>query len=129
MRNVSTSVSMKLRECPFCGGEASKTHIPYIGGGGYGNVIECDTCWAKTGYYDTEAEAIEAWNTRYPAEIDAVPVTEENMKQHGWVRERTCKNVMEPGYNYFECSECGEKKYSGDTRFNYCPNCRAKVVE
>ena len=89
----------KLKPCPFCGGEASKVWIPYIGGGGYGNVIECDDCWAKTGYYATEAEAIAAWNTR---------------------AERTCRN--ERG----RCSACDAIMYDAP---NYCPRCGARVVE
>lgn len=96
----------ELKPCPFCGGEASKVWIPYIGGGGYGNVIECDDCWAKTGYYATEAEAIAAWNAR---------------------AERTCKNTQSD--LDFMCSECGKCVDRGRViKIKYCPNCGAKVV-
>ena len=57
--------------------------------------------------YDTAKEAIAAWNTR---------------------AERTCENVMPRSYNYLECSLCGALTYQGKAEFNYCPNCRAKVV-
>lgn len=104
----------ELKPCPFCGGEASNVWIPYIGGGGYGNVIECDDCWAKTGYYDTEAEAIKAWNTR---------------------AERTCKG--ESDLSEWVCSECQCWIPTGITpenservsAWNFCPHCGAKAVE
>ena len=53
--------------------------------------------------------------------------------------ERTCKNVydemkMDACDNGFECSECGEKVedcegYHVKGTWNYCPGCRAKVVD
>lgn len=54
----------KLKRCPFCGGEALVCIKPFIGESGRGFVVECDGCWASTGYYETEEEAIEAWNRR-----------------------------------------------------------------
>lgn len=123
----------ELKPCPFCGGEA-KTVLadtyPHRGMlhswfvactdsecgcelGFYG-MDENGTC----GTYETEAEAIEAWNTR---------------------AERTCR-MTDRG----ECSECGAyivrawtevHDFNGDMKridlrsHNYCPNCGAKVVE
>ena len=57
----------KLKPCQFCGGPASLYRMPYIGGGGYGSVVECDRCWAKTGYYEIKDAAIAAWNRRTDA--------------------------------------------------------------
>lgn len=95
----------ELKPCPFCGGEASK-RLFY--GTRYG--VYCDECDARVGgLFGTEAEAVEAWNTR---------------------AERTCY-PSENLYGFLMCcSECGRSlKDIGGTLFNYCPNCGAKVVE
>ena len=55
---------LKLEKCPFCGGEA----IIWEGPGYY--KIRCRShyeCAASVGPYDTEKEAIAAWNRRPPA--------------------------------------------------------------
>lgn len=104
----------ELKPCPFCGGEAEATRSYGIASGFVFHIVECLCCWAKTSFCDTEAEAIEAWNTRY---------------------ERTChtvkgsrKYVLSDGTELFEdgCSECNGYLSDGD---NFCPNCGAKVVE
>jgi len=100
-----------LNPCPFCGGEASK-RLFY--GGKYG--IYCDECSARVGgLYDTEAEAIAAWNAR---------------------AERTCKSTTDDNAWCFVCSECGKSFPRSNLHLahnhgeiNYCPNCGAKVVD
>jgi Lar family restriction alleviation protein len=71
----------ELKPCPFCGGEAKliRTHPnPAIDWGGrYGTTVwevycsntDCP-CEAGTGWKNTEAEAIEAWNTRHDERVD-----------------------------------------------------------
>lgn len=53
----------ELLPCPFCGGEARTS------GEAFENTIlslvYCTSCGAAGGYRHTEAEAAEAWNTRY----------------------------------------------------------------
>lgn len=54
----------ELKPCPFCGGKAEVVWMPYINVEGMGLVVECNHCWAETGYYATREEAIAAWNRR-----------------------------------------------------------------
>ncbi|MBR3160814.1 MAG: hypothetical protein IKF14_17145, partial [Atopobiaceae bacterium] len=54
---------------------------------------------------------------------------DEHMAELGWVRERTCQRekhgVKMDGSPRLRCSLCG---YGiGDKRFNYCPNCGARI--
>lgn len=129
----------KLLPCWHCGGKAA----PFGGAGNH--AVKCDTCGVTNepliadettylGYegYDTEAKAIEAWNTRH---------------------ERTCRNVANREYEderSFTCSECGARDAFGEGVYHlggckeidgsichwdswpvwkFCPNCGAKVVE
>lgn len=60
-RNISNE---RLRECPFCGHEAS---LYLSDGGDYGEdyfTVECSFCTCSMDIYDTEEEAIKTWNTR-----------------------------------------------------------------
>ena len=140
--------------CPFCGGEAELVEADY-GMFNTGYAVYCHSCCTKVGVtgrlgeayewtpiYDTEADAIAAWNSRSERVTDdeweiyqrSVPATEENMAMFGWVRERTChivknsrKYVLSDGCELFEdgCSICNSYIGDGD---NYCSNCGAKVV-
>lgn len=56
-------MATELKPCPFCGGEAKIRDFstpdlePEIG-------VFCTNCRGQTFVYETEAEAIEAWNRR-----------------------------------------------------------------
>ena len=96
----------ELKPCQFCGGEASKVWMPYIGGGGYGSVVECDTCFA---------DEVTHRNCKYSV-------------NRGW-RERTCNmKLTTVGYS---CSVCHSVDWTekNKPKPKYCPNCGAKVVE
>ena len=126
----------ELKPCPFCGGEAEILTAESMHGG-YLSGIMCNDCRSRGDVYDTEAEAIEAWNTRAVVDItsllnqDAPPVT--------YVRERTCRFIDDSGGEFPpKCSACGyepsiyECSWLGDGGYefegNYCPNCGAKVI-
>ena len=52
---------IKLKPCPFCGGEADYI-LPIHW------IIQCKGCLVETAGFDTVEEAAEAWNTRKPME-------------------------------------------------------------
>lgn len=103
----------ELKPCPFCGGEAQ---VARTAAGYWAAYCEEPMC-GRVGNFKTEAEAIDAWNTR---------------------AERTCR-MTDRG----ECSECGAyivrawtevHDFNGDMKridlrsHNYCPNCGRKVM-
>lgn len=103
-------MSMKLKPCPFCGGEVKV--LPWADRHTWGNECPffcgCSKCRTVGDCYGTEAEAVAAWNTRV---------------------ERTCRMETEEScQNWMSCSEC-HADYYNDQPINYCPNCGAKVVE
>ena len=54
---------IKLKHCPFCGGEASLSHLPR-----WGYWVECENmeCYLMptTVSFPTAEEAVDAWNRR-----------------------------------------------------------------
>lgn len=105
-----------LLPCPFCGGEA-RTRLD----GDWW--VVCSNCTCEIGFmgmdengcqghYPTEAEAVEAWNTRH---VD------------------TCRNV-DADQGWFECSECKcicsvDWYGSGFGTPKFCPSCGKKVEQ
>lgn len=100
----------ELKPCPFCGGEAEMLTAESMNGG-YLFGIMCNDCRSRGDVYDTEAEAIEAWNTRAERTCHFI----ENYGEGCWSKE----------HRDGKCSICGEEMKG---RYNYCPNCGAKVV-
>lgn len=116
----------ELLSCPFCcGDDINIVRTKTIFDNRLGYLVLCADCGCTNGFnvdteftaftdFDTEANAIDAWNMR---------------------AERTCRNVA-PNPGCFECSVCGCDVSGGDELganmfnggWNYCPNCRAKVV-
>ena len=105
-------MTSELKSCPFCGTCIPVVVIypkPFVG-----YELECRECHATTARYDTEAEAVEAWNTRHV---------------------EMCENTNLYGYSRrFECSACGYSVIAHnceeriDELPNYCPNCGRKVT-
>ncbi len=132
----------ELLSCPFCGGEAT---VERIGKSGY-FYVACNTAYCcDFGRFDTEAEAIAAWNSRadYHGYEQAAIEAWESIKAWNSRAERTCRIVKTwsdsdyiNDWNY-RCSECRgfipvneRDPETGDviSAANYCPNCGAKVV-
>ena len=55
----------RLKPCPFCGGEASIDWSYHLCAAPVTYNVECRRCTAKIEYpYDSEEEAVMAWNRR-----------------------------------------------------------------
>ena len=94
--------------CPFCGHEGElrqKTLELWY--------VECCYCEARTGLYDYESDALDAWNDRTP--------------KHGyWERSQ------DDEANVWQCSECGEEWQlmegtPAENRMNYCHHCGSRL--
>ena len=95
-----------------CGGEAIVA--PYHGDGYESFYVYCQNCNIDSDYYETEAEAVTAWNTA--------------------MGERTAKviehdaSITVDGYKYhrseYLCSACKKKVIGGD---EYCSHCGARL--
>ena len=59
----------RLRECPFCGGEVYVSREDCYGNIDDNYLVHCDECGLQFGFinqFESEEEAIKAWNTRKP---------------------------------------------------------------
>lgn len=52
----------ELKSCPFCGGSTYLFDFPDVDGMNYS--IKCNSCCVTSALYDTEVEAVDAWNKR-----------------------------------------------------------------
>jgi len=100
-------MSEKLKQCPFCGREAIMGIACHVHED-YAFRVECRECKIVTPFYDTEAEAIEAWNRRAErtAKVQELPRRSETSLD--W--EGICSNCgayTNLDMNY--CFECGAK--------------------
>ena len=92
-----------------CGGEAKigKNEWHYDTGTIEEYYVYCEECLTATGAYDTEAEAITAWNRamgKIPVKVEVV----------------TAKN----GRTWEQCSRCFNEVYYN---LPYCPGCGARL--
>lgn len=67
-------MNTELKPCPFCGGEeaGTKWHHGYwsVQCGYYHDATKSDHCFQDWGEFDTEQEAIDAWNRRISDESE-----------------------------------------------------------
>lgn len=102
----------ELKPCPFCGGEAEayncgpwlRDHFMWY--------VKCSGCSSMTPNKPTEAEAVEAWNTRH-VETCTIECNE---------------RFANFAYRLYTLS-CGHTVWTMGDAPNYCPNCGAKVVD
>ena len=120
-----------IKPCPFCGGEDVSVDAGYWDAHGARCEIGCENPQCEvhpcSDLYPTEAEAIEAWNTRVETVTVVTGITTvTDTPQITYVPERTCKIVPFEGQTVFgKCSECHSWIHG---KMNYCSNCGAKVV-
>lgn len=100
----------ELKPCPFCGGEAELYASPAKDGWNY---VFCKKCQTAGDNYDTEAEAIEAWNTRHERTTRIVQSTKGIPLGESIVYSLAC-----------ETCGCGIS-----TKDSYCRSCGARVKE
>lgn len=106
----------ELKQCPFCGGEAIVERDSFSGSFYVGCLN--DECLGFSGLgwtYKKEEEAIEAWNKRHERtchfdQTDEIPTIS------GMIR-------------VWECSNCGRECEELNGVYEYCPHCKAKVIQ
>lgn len=120
-----------LRPCPFCGGGAELLTAESMHGGHLFGIM-CNDCRSRGDVYDTEAEAIAAWNTRYHSEFEKTVI--KAWKEIKDYQERTCEEygsvrVWQSCNVWSHELSCGHEVDTLDSEPpNYCPNCGCKVV-
>lgn len=56
-----------IKTCPCCNGESTlRSRCSWLAPDGYTYYVQCAECKTMSGYYETENEAIKAWNKRIP---------------------------------------------------------------
>lgn len=119
----------ELLPCPFCGGKAKHVYFRFT----ETYSVCCRNCGAESNEFDTEEEAIEAWNTRsltFPDEVQEAQhhlCELERITGEAWRPERTCKYIWDANRHVWFCSECGGLEPCSDS-VNYCCDCGAKVI-
>lgn len=77
---------VKLKSCPFCGGEA-RIEAEYIGKEKYLYSVSCiNDCVTQGIYHKTVDSAIKAWNTRTPVEKVIERLEEEYSQDVGYLK-------------------------------------------
>lgn len=111
---------IKLKSCPFCGGEAklidSSRRLSYV---------RCSKCGAETDSFEMSVEycsnekAAEAWNQR----------ANQPLKAH-WTRKDVTSYDGETIKNGAAiCGRCKKAFFMPTDAFDYCPNCGARMDE
>lgn len=119
-----------LKPCPFCGGEAE---MKYEVSPAFGDIyyVQCECLRAQTQLYQTESEAIAAWNARAERTCELELDGTFKYKHGGSGHEQ--KELFGTEWRVMErrrCSSCHKVLLVDDSiAYEYCPHCGAKVVD
>ncbi len=113
------SSEMKPVRCG-CGGEAVTDYLIGETGEGISWYVYCKECETETKWYDTEAEAITAWNRAMSGVAKDINVPNKTAK------------VSENATRLY-CGECGERlddydDICGEPPIKYCPQCGCRLI-
>ena len=105
-----------------CGGEAVIDQTE-----GYDEYqVYCPKCFMQSGTYDTEAEAVKAWNLAMGAsDINVGNKFAKDMNVPN--KERTAKVENQESRHIYWIGDCNECQCEVDSYMNYCPNCGARL--
>ena len=111
----------ELKPCPFCGdvytaGVEGHVKVTETARSGPRYGVACFSCGGRIHFFETETEAIAAWNTR----AERTCSLPETRIDHGSIEYNGTTS-------WRLCSECGEEVLAYPATF--CPNCGAKVVD
>ena len=124
--NLNNSNNLKPVRCG-CGGEV-EVHIMGHEMTKAQYYINCEKCDTRTWFYDTEAEAITAWNKAMGAKDINVPDKERTAKvkniQTDWHDDEYINDRLGEMYHFGDCDNCGETVTEGQ---KYCSYCGARL--
>lgn len=118
---------LKLKPCPFCGGEAYLLNMANCM-----VYVKCKSCKAETGGVHIEAgycandKAVEVWNRRAEETSTPIPSKEEALEPEyeGDGYDDNGENVYDTAY----CPICRNRyEVDYDNHDNYCRNCGQKL--
>lgn len=122
---------IKLKLCPFCGGEAKLRRI-----NGMTAYVECSKCCAETNHFEMSVEycanekAAETWNQRTNELSESTtPIHAKNLSLASPYDRFCCSNCeieledWAKTRSHHDIDDQGRYEYE----FRYCPNCGAKM--
>ena len=142
MKKMSEKLIPKCR----CGGVAELAYRPNVG-----EYVICGYCCTRSGYYGTEDEAIQTWNTamgeRTAKAKDLDRRSETSISWEGTCTECGSYTMHDMNYCFhcgarlewdgsgeWHCSECGDDvltegswEYPETKGYNFCPHCGCKM--
>ena len=109
-------IETSLKPCPFCGSNDIATEEEYSSDTGYsfgGHIVICNDCEMQTKHYETQEEAVKAWNKRATGQLEAKHL-ESFLQIFQEVKNTFCSH-RECGH--FSCTACINGCYGEECAF------------